>query len=124
MCDSLSLAVVHGEKTYSPEVFWAFRLRANEQIRKQRMLWRQIFEDDSDEPTIEVEETWGHFLKKHALLMAASDKARSHASASQRAPRQAESQAAGTDGFEGVDMEATMRPQAPRPVPVRRNEKA
>ena len=41
MCEALSLAVVFGERTYAPEAFWAFQLRANEQIWKQEETWQR-----------------------------------------------------------------------------------
>jgi hypothetical protein len=70
MCDTLSLTVVHGDKTYSPEAFWAFRLRANEQIRSQQRVWQELFENDGERLAISVDDSWGHFLKKHSNLLA------------------------------------------------------
>jgi hypothetical protein len=113
MCDRLSLAVVQGEKTYSPEVFWAFRLRANEQIRNQQALWREIFKGDSEQLPIAVEDTWGHFLRKHPELRDTGDRtAITRASARKRC--------ADAD----FDIEETLPPNAVKPVPVRRNARS
>jgi hypothetical protein len=109
MCDSLSLEVVHGEKTYSPEAFWAFRLHANEQIRIQLSLWREIFEGDPECPPIAVEETWGHFLKKHPSLSSDGE--------GTMMPREAARAA------EEVDMEATLPPKAARELPIPRKSR-
>jgi hypothetical protein len=108
LCDRLSLAVVQGEKTYSPEVFWAFRLRANEQIRNQQALWREIFKDDTEQLPLAVEDTWGHFLRKHPELKASDERTvMPHVSLRK--------------GGAVLDMEATLPPKAAKPVPVRRN---
>ena len=122
MCDTLSLAVVHGEKTYSPEVFWAFRLRANEQIRNQRSMWRELFEGDADDTALAVEETWGHFLKRHSLLLSASEKARAQSAAGRKSVKRSEVHAPSSPEPVITDMEATLPPKAARPVPVRRRE--
>jgi hypothetical protein len=68
LCDTLPLVIAHEDKTYSPEVFWAFRLRANEQIRRQRQLWRSLFGGDSEERALSVDEAWSHFLQKHPQM--------------------------------------------------------
>lgn len=77
ICDELSLAVVYGERTYAPEVFWAFRLRANEQIRNQEETWQQLFEQDTERLTIGVDDMWSHFLKKHPAMVEAEPEAES-----------------------------------------------
>jgi hypothetical protein len=111
MCDGLSLAVVQGEKTYSPEIFWAFRLRANEQIRNQQERWREMFEGDSERLAIGVQDTWSHFLKKHPHMTVDPEQT--------IIPRKA-----GTAASEGIDVEATLPPKAARPVPARREERS
>ena len=73
MCVTLSLAVVYGERTYSPDVFWAFRLRANEQIRGQEETWQQLFDQDTERLPIAVDDMWSHFLKKHPGLVESDD---------------------------------------------------
>ena len=110
LCDNLSLAVVHGEKTYSPEVFWAFRLRANEQIRSQQVLWREIFKGDTEQPALAVEETWGHFLKKHPGLRDSGERSASRAAAALKTCVE-------------PSMEETLPGKAARTVPVRRESR-
>jgi hypothetical protein len=68
LCDTLPLVIAHEDKTYSPEVFWAFRLHASEQIRSKRNQWRNLFEGDTEERAMSVDEAWSHFLQKHRQL--------------------------------------------------------
>jgi len=75
LCDTLSLAVVLGDRTYDSDVFWAFRLYANEQIRSQEDAWRRMFEQDSEQLPIAVEDMWRHFLAKHPGLLETGDPA-------------------------------------------------
>lgn len=73
LCDTLPLVIAHEDKTYSPEVFWAFRLHANEQIRHQKIQWRNLFEGDTEERAMSVDEAWAHFLQKHRQLTDVSE---------------------------------------------------
>ncbi len=107
VCDSLCLAVLDGDKTYAPEVFWAFRLRANEQIRSQEAIWSDLFEGDGERRPIAVEESWGHFLERHPGLLASAE-------ATIAPGRLAVHSAA------EPDMEATLPPKAKVAVPARR----
>jgi len=110
LCDTLSLVIVHGEKTYSPEIFWAFRLRANEQIRTQQALWKDLF-DDSERLPIAVEDTWGHFLKKHPGLKDSRERTiLPRTSARQRCA--------------DIDVEATLPPKLAKTVPARRGTRS
>jgi hypothetical protein len=112
ICEALSLAVVRGEKSYSPETFWAFRLRANEEIRSQQALWRTIFEGDAEHPAVGVDESWSHFLLKHPGLLASGELT--------LAPRES----AETSCVEAeVDVEETLPPKAARALPVRRGNR-
>jgi len=106
MCDTLSLTVVHGDKTYSPEAFWAFRLRANEQIRSQQKVWQELFENDGERLTISVDDSWGHFLKKHSNLLATAEAT---------LPRVNVRRAA-----EQVNLDETLKPEALRQLRARR----
>jgi hypothetical protein len=107
LCDSHSLVVVQGEKTYSPEVFWAFRLRANEQIRSQQVMWREIFEGDGERTAVGVEVSWGHFLRKHPNLLEVGEPA--------MAPHKVEKQASVE-----IDVEQTLPRKAGKSIPVPR----
>ncbi len=107
MCDTLSLAVVHGERTYAPEVFWAFRLRANEQIRTQEETWQQLFEQDTERLPIAVDDMWSHFLHKHPGL-AASEALRESARAAAASP------------CGGAALDETLGPKVARTISARR----
>lgn len=124
ICEALSLAVVYGERIYSPEVFWAFRLRANEQIRNQEETWQQLFEQDTERLAIAVDDVWGHFLKRHPELVELEPEeqtlpARKIAMASKSEIGQEGTQASDPGAIDrstataaGIDIEATLPPQA------------
>ena len=106
MCDTLSLTVVHGDKTYSPEAFWAFRLRANEQIRTQQRVWQELFENDGERLPISVDDSWGHFLKKHSNLLANAEATLPRVSVRRPA--------------EQVNLDETLKPEVLRQLRARR----
>jgi len=111
LCDTLDLEILHGNKTYSPDSFWAFRLGANEQIRTQEEIWQKLFEGDPDRVPIAVDEAWGHYLKKRPDLTDISELTM---------PRRSAAAAPCADGT----MEETIAPKAAERVPIRRTRPA
>ena len=114
ICEKLNLVIIDGDKIYSTEAFWAFRLSANEQIRDQEAMWGQIFDGDPERLPIGVEEAWGHFLKKRPDLTDVSEVTMHRRSAPVPVPAEKE-----MDEMEELDeMEETLAPRVKKSVPV------
>lgn len=108
ICDALPLNIVHEGKTYTTDTFWEFCQRANEQIRHQKTLWRNLFMGDTEELPIAVDEAWGYFLAKYQHLQQNPEKTMT--------PARMQPQT--------VNAEATMTPNRRKAEVVKRNIQA